>query len=104
MLGATQIEYGGQSETLPLIIVKGHGASLFGCNWLEYFRLDWSSIHAVQKSDLLQKYATLFSDELGTLEKHSQNHDHDFTKQGNCHTPVRPRWSWSLIDFRQKAA
>ena len=68
----TRVEYEGQQKSLPLIVVQGGGASLFGRDWLEHFKLDWSAIHAVQqKSDLdmlLQRYSSLFREEVGTLK------------------------------------
>ena len=35
----------GQIATLPLVVVEGHGASLFGRNWLMRYCVNWSSIH-----------------------------------------------------------
>ena len=40
----TQEKYGSQSKELGLIVVQGDGPSLFGCNWLDYFQLDWKTI------------------------------------------------------------
>ena len=67
-----QVCYQSQVHTLPLIVVKGHGPSLFGRNWLEKIKIDWNSIHALQNSyslsSLLDKYSSLFSDTLELLQ------------------------------------
>ena len=76
VLGTANVEvfYNSQSAVLPLVIVKGQGHSLFGRNWLERIKLDWSAINinAIQQSSslnqLLQEYSSLFRDELGTLK------------------------------------
>ena len=39
------VTYESQSVTLPLIIVQGQGAALFGRNWLYHIRLNWAAIH-----------------------------------------------------------
>ena len=40
----TQVKYGSQAKQLGLIVVQGEGPSLFGCNWLEHFQLNWKTI------------------------------------------------------------
>ena len=67
------VAYKSQVVSLPLLIVKGEGAALFGRNWLEHIRLDWSAIHSLSSNsdglhNLLQKHQQLFRDELGTLQ------------------------------------
>lgn len=66
------MEYQAQSQNLPLLVVQGHGPSLFGRNWLEKIKLDWTSIYSLQESlsvtKLLEKHITLFSDKLGALQ------------------------------------
>ena len=61
-----------QNATLPLVVVKGQGSSLFGRNWLQHIRLNWSSINNIPvKSSvqgLLKKHSRLFREELGTLK------------------------------------
>ena len=41
---AVNVQYGGQAQRLPLIVVEGGGPWLFGRNWLGHIRLDWPSI------------------------------------------------------------
>ena len=41
---AVNVQYGGQAQRLPLIVVEGSGPWLFGRNWLGHIRLDWPSI------------------------------------------------------------
>ena len=66
------VQYESQALILPLIVVKGHGSSLFRRNWLEKIKLNWSSLHTVTMSsaldDLLQQHQNLFHDQLGTLK------------------------------------
>ena len=66
------VEYQAQSQNLPLLVVQGNGPSLFGRNWLEKIKLDWTSIYSLQESlsvtKLLERHATLFSDKLGALQ------------------------------------
>ena len=47
VLGCTDVHvaYGGQTATLPLVVVKGEGPTLLGRNWLSQIRFDWSKIH-----------------------------------------------------------
>ena len=66
-----QVGYKSQSQTLPLVVVQGHGLSLFWRNWLEKIKIDWNSIYSVQEqslSPLINKYNSLFSDSLGLLQ------------------------------------
>ena len=65
------VEYDGQpKQELPLVVVEGHGPTLFGRNWLAKIRLDWHDIKKVYSGVelLLRKYETLFQDGLGTLK------------------------------------
>ena len=74
VLGAVDVpvSYNSQSASVPLIVVKGKGHSLFGHNWLKHFRLDWPSINNMQLktslSTLLLKHSKLFREQLGTLQ------------------------------------
>ena len=66
-----QVGYKSQSQTLPLVVVQGHGPSLFGRNWLEKIKIDWNSIYSLQEQSLtplINKYNSLFSDSLGLLQ------------------------------------
>ena len=38
-----------QQVTLPLVVIKGKGLSLFGKNSLEKIKLDWPEIHKLQE-------------------------------------------------------
>ena len=66
------VSYELQTTFLPLVVVKGDGASLFGRNWLEHIKLNWPVIHRVSNNrevdDLLQKHQQLFCEELGTFK------------------------------------
>ena len=74
VLGTVDVEvsYEGVQKVLPLLIVEGTGPSLFGCNWLMHFQLNWQSIQQVQqKGDLelvLVKYNLVFEKGLGKLK------------------------------------
>ena len=76
------VMYNGQSKQLPLVVVKGDRASLFGRNWLRHIRLDWNlllqhqhpkvcSVNIVSSitiQQLCDKYSDLFKPELGCLK------------------------------------
>ena len=74
MLGVATfaVSYESQTTLLPLVVVKGDKASLFGRNWLVHIKLNWPVIHRVSNirevDDLLQKHQQLFREELGTLK------------------------------------
>ena len=70
------VEYKQQGpKHLSLVVVRGKGPCLFGRNWLHHIRLDWKSIASIQSvqdplgdvNTLLDKYADVFSEELGTI-------------------------------------
>ena len=62
--------YKDQKFKLPVIVVKGNGPPLLGCNWLQNIILDWKEIkHVVTSLDgLLQRYITLFDNKIGTMK------------------------------------
>ena len=41
---SVQIHVNGTAETLPLVVVAGKGLSLFGRNWLQAIKLDWTKL------------------------------------------------------------
>ena len=57
------MEYKGQREELPVLIVGGSGPSLFGWNWLHRLKLDWNEIchvgSASTLTDILGKHAAV---------------------------------------------
>ena len=58
---------------VTVYVVEGDGPSLFDCDWLEHFGLDWKVIAmaTVERNSklepMLQKYKRLFSKDLGTV-------------------------------------
>jgi transposase InsO family protein len=66
------VRYSAQEATLPLIVVKGQGASLFGRNWLKVIKIDWPNINALcstsSMATLRSKYIKVFSTQVGTLK------------------------------------
>ena len=58
------VEYESQALILPLIVVKGHGPSLFGRNWLENIKRNWSAIHTVTLSSAFRELITKSSESL----------------------------------------
>ena len=71
MITTVAVSYESQTTFLPLVVVKGDRASLFGRNWLEHIKLNWPVSHSVSNNcevdDLLQKHQ-LFCEKLGTLK------------------------------------
>ena len=51
------------------MVVEGDGPPLFGRNWIQQITLDWKEIGMVTTNldSLLQRYHSLFKDELGTM-------------------------------------
>ena len=70
----TDVSYGEQRETFPLVVVAGTGPTLLGCNWLSTIRLDWKSIGAIAHQSpvtpLINKYSEVFDGTLGKLVGH----------------------------------
>ena len=69
------VSYGIQNDTYTLYVVKGSGTSLLGRHWMRHIKLDWKSIAETVNNvtspcyqPLLDKYADVFKDELGTLK------------------------------------
>ena len=65
------VGYGQQSVTLPLLVIKGTGASLIGRSWLGKIILNWNNIHKVNSDQLqtvLTQYSEVFKPELGTMK------------------------------------
>ena len=68
--------YGDQQVTLPLVVIKGKGPSLFRRNWLEKIKLDWPEIHKLQEDPvgaILRQHAIVFEESLGTERVHSSS-------------------------------
>ena len=65
-----QVAYQDQTANLPLQIIKGKGASLFGRNWLRDIKLNWGSIKKIicDLDNVLTKHKSVFNDQLGTMQ------------------------------------
>ena len=66
-----EVGYKDQQATLTLLVVKSDGLSLFGCDWLAAFHLDWVSINKITRHSLmgvLDQYHSISKPELGTLQ------------------------------------
>ena len=65
------VQYHGQRDVLPLIVVGGDKPGILGRNWLSRLQLDWGKIFAVgnnaQLDSLLTEYASVFSDNPGEI-------------------------------------
>ncbi len=73
VMGSFDVEvvYDNKKVTLPLVVVQGNGPLLFGRNWLNAIKLNWSNIHYTQApglQDLLAKYPDVFQKGLGTYQ------------------------------------
>ena len=75
-----KLEYQKQNVTVPLLVVKGSGPSLFGRNWLSHVKLDWKKICSIRVSDpglpqdvktqlhtTVQCHSNVFKPGLGTI-------------------------------------
>ncbi len=66
------VQYENQKHNLPFIVAGESGPSLLGRNWLYSLRLNWNSIFRLHDSsieELLQKYSSVFNDELGNTQR-----------------------------------
>ena len=65
-----------QRKPLKLLVVEGNGPSLFGRNWLEKLKLNWSqlqsdqvcSITNVSLQEVLRKHSVVFKEDLGCVQ------------------------------------
>ena len=88
------VSYGTQNGTY---VVKGSGTSLLGHDWMKHIKLDWKSIAETVNNvtslcyqPLLDKYADVFKDELGTLKpnyKFSPSQSQSSVSHALCHLP-----------------
>ena len=67
-----KVSYNSQQVTLPLLVVKGAGPSLFGRDWLRKICVNWRLVNSVSKPQfslekVLSQYTELFSEGLGKL-------------------------------------
>ena len=63
--------YGEQEAKLTLLVVHGKGPSLLGRDWLQSLQLNWQEIHSLHSYSLLEvldRYAEIFKEGLGTLK------------------------------------
>lgn len=76
ILGTANVDvtYETQKVSLPLVVVKGEGASLFGQNWLQYICLNsvnWGTINHLDNDrsiqELIDQHPGLLRSKLGTL-------------------------------------
>ena len=68
------VEYEDKHYVLPVVVTSGSGPTLPGRTWLQHIPLNWPKLfQAILKVDnklsqLLQSFADVFKDELGTLQ------------------------------------
>ncbi|XP_064479042.1 uncharacterized protein K02A2.6-like [Ornithodoros turicata] len=75
------VEYRGQRYSLPLHVIRDHGPSLIGRDWLEHIKFDWTSVHKLDASraqenkncsraisEPCSKYSSLFKGDLGHIK------------------------------------
>ena len=69
-----EVQYNGQSESLPLIVANGQGPSLLGRDWLTKICLDWTQLcnnhvcYSLSLQGIFADYSSVFDTELGTLK------------------------------------
>ena len=86
VIGCTDatVKYWSQEMQLPLLVVAGERPSLFGRNWLNHIKLDWESLHNVEReglSHILQQYDQPFRDGLVILKDYHASFHVDDTVQ-----------------------
>ena len=43
-MATVEVKFNQQTASLPVVILEGNGPTLFGQNWLNHIRLNWSEI------------------------------------------------------------
>ncbi|KRX56111.1 hypothetical protein T09_7384, partial [Trichinella sp. T9] len=74
ILSATslQVKYSSFNGSLPVVVVNGPRRSLLGKNWFKPLGIRLVGVHSVALTsvqDLIEEYAELFSDTLGTVKR-----------------------------------
>ena len=66
------IKYNGQTDMMPILIVKGYRPNLLGRDILGIITLDWANLflvqHATSSTKMVEDFPDVFSDGLGTLK------------------------------------
>ena len=68
------VSYQHLQHELSLLIVPGTGPSLLGRDWLQHIHIDWTRIHQLHSNpnqfvnQVLDKYPTVFQDDLGEIK------------------------------------
>ena len=63
-----QVDHNNQEYDLPALVVPGQGPNLLGRDWLSVLRINWATVHQVDKDDFLRPFQSLFAEGLGTLK------------------------------------
>lgn len=68
-LGQIKLEtdHNNQHHNLHALVVPGSGPNLLGRDWLSVLKLNWVTVHQVDRDDFLKSHQTVFSERLGTL-------------------------------------
>ena len=94
ILGSIEVlvQYQGQEEHLPLLVVAGTGPTLLGRDWLLKLRLDWSRLNHLDTSPVqnklqgvLHRHSRVFQDELGRVKTMSAKIQVDTEVQPKFH-------------------
>lgn len=104
VLGSIEVavKYRNQEADLTLMVVKGPGTSLLGCDWLSAIRIDWKSlsVHRTTEhtlAEILHCHKTLFWPELGLAKvykphfKLGQTVFHSVARLAQCRTSFMRR-------------
>ena len=104
------VSYNQQSDTLPLLVIAGTGASFLGHNWLEKIVLNWNSIHTVHADQLQAVLTQKISNQNWTRweilkQKYLWIHQfhHSFVKQDRCLNLWNHWWKENSISWLIKA-
>ena len=57
-----------KSYQLLCLVVQGTGPNLLGIDWLEHWKLDWSTVHHIDSVDNARLFPELFREGLGKLK------------------------------------
>ena len=70
-IATVEVSFNQQTASLPVVILEGNGPTLFGRDWLNHIRLDWSEIFHIGLGveEVIEKYQNIFNAQTGSLKQ-----------------------------------
>ena len=70
-IATVEVSFNQQTASLPVVILEGNGPTLFGRDWLNHIRLDWSEIFHIGLGvkEVIAKYQNIFNAQTSSLKQ-----------------------------------